>query len=468
MPNAAGRHRPGDRDTGRRRVRRRRRVQAVLGRRAVRFRPGAGGTGACGRFLPAVCQAYQQIATTGHADQQTIDLLRADSPVSVTSHITVPTLLVQGEQDTLFGLDQADANARQIAAAGGTVKMIWYDGGHDGARRDTALRSQIGDWFRHYLLGQGPKPAGTFSYDVQGTLRTDGVPSVRTVTAAGLPRPGRRRHAAHHDPPDRRAGPVRAQPAGWRAVRDQRHAGRRRAAGRRGGPAVDRTCPASTRRSPASRCCRPTAGRRIVDGAAAGQRGPWRPAGGPGRAVREALRRRADRPAHAARCRRRADPDRRAARRRLTGRRDRDAAGHRATGPDRPPAAAGGLDHRPELRQSRAAGRAADLADRRAARGAGRARRVRLGRAADRSADRHRRRAGAVPAGRPPTCCCAAAVPTTWTPEVEDVPLVLAGLAKSYRGGVVAVDDLSFRVERRARSSDCSGPTVPARRPRCA
>ncbi|HEX5404757.1 MAG TPA: alpha/beta fold hydrolase [Pseudonocardiaceae bacterium] len=149
--------------------------------------PGSPGSGACGRFVPQVCLAYQQIATTGQASQQTVDLLRRDSPVSVTSHITVPTLLVQGEQDTLFGLDQADANARQIAAAGGRVKVIWYDGGHDGAVPGAALNQQIEDWFQHYLRGQGAVPDMKFQYDVQGAFRSNGTPSVRTVTAPAYP-----------------------------------------------------------------------------------------------------------------------------------------------------------------------------------------------------------------------------------------------------------------------------------------
>ena len=97
----------------------------------------------CGRFIQQVCQAYQELATTGVASQQTLDLLHADSPVSVTRDIKIPTLLVQGEQDTLFGLDQADANARQITQAGGKVKVIWYAGGHDGGQPDTDLRAEI-------------------------------------------------------------------------------------------------------------------------------------------------------------------------------------------------------------------------------------------------------------------------------------------------------------------------------------
>ena len=61
--------------------------------------------------------------------------------------------VVQGEADTLFGLDQADATARQIAAAGGTVRVLWYGGGHDGGGADQRVRDAIGDWFDHWLAG---------------------------------------------------------------------------------------------------------------------------------------------------------------------------------------------------------------------------------------------------------------------------------------------------------------------------
>jgi ABC-2 type transport system ATP-binding protein len=141
----------------------------------------------CGRFVAEVCRAYSQVATTGRADQTTIDLLRSVSPVSVTDKITQPTMLVQGEQDTLFGLDQADANARQISAAGGEVKVVWYTGGHDGGRPGSELRGEIADWFDFHLRGRGTDPGTSFEYAVQGALRAQGTPSVRTVTAATYP-----------------------------------------------------------------------------------------------------------------------------------------------------------------------------------------------------------------------------------------------------------------------------------------
>ncbi|GLZ36846.1 ABC transporter ATP-binding protein [Actinokineospora sp. NBRC 105648] len=150
-------------------------------------RPQASGD-PCGRFTAEVCRAYSQVATTGRADQATADLLRRVSPASVTGKITQPTMLVQGEQDTLFGLDQADANARQISAAGGKVKVVWYTGGHDGGKPGPELRGEIADWFRDTLDPErrGATRAG-FTYAVQGALRAQGAPSVRTVSTGAYP-----------------------------------------------------------------------------------------------------------------------------------------------------------------------------------------------------------------------------------------------------------------------------------------
>ncbi|WP_246868348.1 alpha/beta fold hydrolase [Saccharopolyspora sp. ASAGF58] len=143
----------------------------------------------CGNFTPQVCAAYTEVARTGQAGQATLDLLDRVSPKSVTANIKVPTLLVQGERDTLFGLDQSDANARQISAAGGKVKTIWFAGGHDGASPDLALRERIADWFAFYLGGVPPVPdPGTgFDYDIAGRPQRNGEIPVRTVSAPAYP-----------------------------------------------------------------------------------------------------------------------------------------------------------------------------------------------------------------------------------------------------------------------------------------
>lgn len=158
--------------------------------------PAGQGASPCGRFRPEICAAYTELATTGRASARTVSLLRSLSPVSVTDKITTPTLLVQGEQDTLFGLDQSDATARQITSAGGTVKTIWYTGGHDGGSPGPMLRGKIADWFDFHLRRGGPNPGTGFDYDVQGSLRAQGAVTVRSVSAVaypGLTGPGTKR-----------------------------------------------------------------------------------------------------------------------------------------------------------------------------------------------------------------------------------------------------------------------------------
>ncbi len=105
----------------------------------------------------------------------------------MTDQISQPTMLVQGEQDTLFGLDQSDATARQIAAAGAKVKTVWYAGGHDGGNPGTALRGEIADWMVFHLQGKGADPGTGFEYSVQGAFRSSGTPSLRTVVAPSYP-----------------------------------------------------------------------------------------------------------------------------------------------------------------------------------------------------------------------------------------------------------------------------------------
>ena len=158
--------------------------------------------GACGRFQADVCAAYTDVATTGRASARTLEVLRRASPAEVTNRITQPTLIVQGEQDTLFGLDQADANARQIAANGAKVKVVWYAGGHDGGSPGPELRGRIADWLAFHLDGKGADPGVSFEYTVVGAFRSSGSPSLRTVVAPHYPGlPG-------SEPVERRAVPL--------------------------------------------------------------------------------------------------------------------------------------------------------------------------------------------------------------------------------------------------------------------
>jgi ABC-2 type transport system ATP-binding protein len=130
--------------------------------------PGTASAAACGRFADDICQAYLSIASTGKATPAEIALLDRSSPSTILNKITAPTLLIQGEADTLFPLSEADANARGLAAHGTTVSVAWFTGGHDGGAgpqsdqdRLTGLTDQ---WLDFYLKHRGPKPPTSFTY----------------------------------------------------------------------------------------------------------------------------------------------------------------------------------------------------------------------------------------------------------------------------------------------------------------
>ncbi|MFI6292054.1 CocE/NonD family hydrolase [Nonomuraea sp. NPDC050790] len=107
----------------------------------------------CGRFLPEICAIYQQVATTGKATPEAVELLRKASPSSVQGRIKAPTLLIQGQRDSLFPLGHADANAKAIAP-GTPVSVMWFDGGHDGGNGEADwLYAQTSSWLARHLKG---------------------------------------------------------------------------------------------------------------------------------------------------------------------------------------------------------------------------------------------------------------------------------------------------------------------------
>ncbi|MGY1855065.1 alpha/beta fold hydrolase [Modestobacter sp. SYSU DS0290] len=146
----------------------------------------------CGRFRPEICAAYQEAASSGTLTPEVAAVLERSSPAGVLDRITAPTLLVQGTQDSLFGLGEADANARGIAANGTPVQVTWYDGGHDAGASDRVtadLRDQVAGWFDAHLRNGTVDTAG-FEYPAPTGLGS-GVGRVqggsRTVEADEYP-----------------------------------------------------------------------------------------------------------------------------------------------------------------------------------------------------------------------------------------------------------------------------------------
>jgi ABC-2 type transport system ATP-binding protein len=112
----------------------------------------------CGRFSPEWCAAYTYAATNGKVSDELRDLMRQSSPASITNRITVPTLLGGGQADSLFPLQQVNANAEQIRATNSEtpVKVIWHAQGHDGgANESERLTALTQSWFHKYL-NNGP------------------------------------------------------------------------------------------------------------------------------------------------------------------------------------------------------------------------------------------------------------------------------------------------------------------------
>jgi ABC-2 type transport system ATP-binding protein len=141
----------------------------------------------CGRMMPALCRAYSAVAETGRLTSAMSSLLARSSPKAVVGSIKAPTLLVQGEQDTLFGLDQADANAKAIAAAGTPVAVSWYAGGHDGGAPDQSTEDRITGWLHHYLFRSGDVPSTAFRYTVMGPVSDTGRARNRILEVPGYP-----------------------------------------------------------------------------------------------------------------------------------------------------------------------------------------------------------------------------------------------------------------------------------------
>jgi ABC-2 type transport system ATP-binding protein len=148
----------------------------------------------CGRFLPDICAMYQQIAQTGRATPGAVSLLLRSSPASVAGRLDSPTLLIQGEHDSLFGLDQANANYQAIRRNGAPADMVWFAGGHDGGDQENGrVDSLMAAWFGRWLSpGHAPQRAGTGQPGFAVTRvtgfdpDTDGV-TLGVATAAAYP-----------------------------------------------------------------------------------------------------------------------------------------------------------------------------------------------------------------------------------------------------------------------------------------
>jgi hypothetical protein len=131
----------------------------------------------CPNFVSFVCPSLVNAGVTGTLTPNETASLRHASVSSYFPKVKIPTLLLQGEGDTLFNLNEGIANYQALKAQGNEVKMIWAKWGHsestpapgeiDLGNPDPATQyetSRVFDWFDHYLKGTSTDTGPEFSY----------------------------------------------------------------------------------------------------------------------------------------------------------------------------------------------------------------------------------------------------------------------------------------------------------------
>ncbi len=143
--------------------------------------PGDGTVGdafPCGGFRTDVCETFARVSTTGDASDADRDLLADSSATTQIGKLDVPVLLVQGQSDTLFNLNDAAATYTALRQRHVPVQMIWNSGGHGGYSSAPGecepfdgqgsakkfdhcyLPLRVLQFFDHYLKGSGPRGPG--------------------------------------------------------------------------------------------------------------------------------------------------------------------------------------------------------------------------------------------------------------------------------------------------------------------
>ncbi|MCX4558163.1 CocE/NonD family hydrolase [Streptomyces phaeochromogenes] len=146
--------------------------------------------GGCDKFETQLCEMYNRVAESGTPDAAATKLLEERSPAAVGDRIKVPTLLMQGQTDSLFPLGQADTAAKAIKANGAPVDVDWIAGGHDGGDMEVSrVQARTGAWFDRYLKDEKGVDTGP-AFRVTRTLGLgsgDGEPRLGSATEDTYP-----------------------------------------------------------------------------------------------------------------------------------------------------------------------------------------------------------------------------------------------------------------------------------------
>ncbi len=86
----------------------------------------------CLGFPTAVCVTYADLSLTGDSTADDRALIADAAATTEIGKLRVPTLLVQGQSDTLFNLNDAVSTYLSLKRQGTPVQLIWNSGGHGG------------------------------------------------------------------------------------------------------------------------------------------------------------------------------------------------------------------------------------------------------------------------------------------------------------------------------------------------
>lgn len=121
---------------------------------------------ACPNFTDQACTGAAELNTQGYPGEATVALAKHASVASYVRNVKAPTLIVQGQNDTLFNLNEAVATYRSLQAQNTPVKMVWQSWGHSGQNpvpgeldfggeslRSSYLGNRFLNWMNHYVRG---------------------------------------------------------------------------------------------------------------------------------------------------------------------------------------------------------------------------------------------------------------------------------------------------------------------------
>ncbi|MGW5068315.1 CocE/NonD family hydrolase [Streptomyces cyaneofuscatus] len=134
----------------------------------------------CLHFAAQACETIRLLNSGRYPADKTEAMLayaRSVSPVSYLDRVKAPTLIVQGQADSLFNLNEATATYKTLKAQGTTAKMIWQSWGHSGGQVPGELDLSEGNletsyvgrrvlaWFDRYLQKETDTDTGPeFAY----------------------------------------------------------------------------------------------------------------------------------------------------------------------------------------------------------------------------------------------------------------------------------------------------------------